>query len=76
MQDCYCEVLNRFVVYLGRLIGYWRFSEGGGTTATDLASGYDGPVGILGHRADEDVAVSLQNNLTGLDRLLKELLGP
>ena len=34
-----------------------------------IESGYDGPVGILGHLPDQDVAVSLQNNLDGLERL-------
>ncbi len=35
--------------------------------------GYRGPVGVLGHIASEDVAVSLQNNLQGLATLRAEL---
>lgn len=38
-----------------------------------IKSGYHGPIGILGHRAQEDVAVSLRNNLEGLERILREL---
>jgi hypothetical protein len=41
--------------------------------ATILKSGYAGPIGILGHKAEEDVAVSLRNNLEGLARILAEL---
>jgi hypothetical protein len=41
--------------------------------ATILKSGYPGPIGILGHKAEEDVAVSLRNNLEGLARILAEL---
>ncbi|NNM28468.1 MAG: heme-binding domain-containing protein, partial [Akkermansiaceae bacterium] len=39
-----------------------------------LASGYDGPIGILGHRFDEDVKFSLQNNLHGLEEILNTLI--
>ena len=41
--------------------------------AAIIKSGYDGPIGILGHKADEDVAVSLRNNLEGLEKVLDEL---
>lgn len=34
-----------------------------------LRSGYQGPIGILGHIASEDVEVSLRNNLRGLERV-------
>ncbi|MEM7143928.1 MAG: TIM barrel protein [Verrucomicrobiota bacterium] len=37
-----------------------------------LDSGYDGPVGIIGHRKDEDLAVTLRANLEGLERVLEE----
>jgi sugar phosphate isomerase/epimerase len=36
-------------------------------------SGYDGPIGILGHHADQDVAISLTENLEGLKKLLAQL---
>lgn len=36
-------------------------------------STYRGPIGILGHRADQDVEVSLKQNLAGLQRLLGKL---
>lgn len=36
-----------------------------------IKSGYDGPIGILGHLPDQDVAISLQNNLDGLEKVLK-----
>ncbi|MFC1537631.1 sugar phosphate isomerase/epimerase family protein [Gemmatimonadota bacterium] len=36
-------------------------------------SGYDGPIGILGHRTDEDVEVVLNENLEGLKKLLERL---
>lgn len=36
-------------------------------------SGYDGPIGILDHQSDRDARDSLQENLTGLARLRKEL---
>jgi hypothetical protein len=39
-------------------------------------SGYRGPLGILDHRADTDAAVSLQQNLDGLRKLLIELGDP
>ncbi|MCH8328710.1 MAG: hypothetical protein IID15_09360 [Candidatus Marinimicrobia bacterium] len=35
-------------------------------------SGYAGPVGILGHRADEDVQIVLSKNIAGLKKLLKQ----
>jgi hypothetical protein len=37
-----------------------------------IKSGYDGPVGILGHIATQDVAKSLQDNLDGLEQLLND----
>lgn len=36
-------------------------------------SGYQGPVGILGHRAEIDAEEALKLNLEGLKRLLKEM---
>lgn len=36
-------------------------------------SGYTGPIGILGHRAEIDAEVALKLNLDGLKRLLKEM---
>jgi sugar phosphate isomerase/epimerase len=36
-------------------------------------SGYAGPLGILGHRADMDAEVALQQNLDGLKKLLEQL---
>ncbi len=35
-------------------------------------SGYRGPIGILGHRTDQDAAVTLRTNLAGLRGLLKK----
>lgn len=37
-----------------------------------LESGYDGPIGILGHIENQDVAISLQNNITGLKKIVGE----
>ncbi len=37
-----------------------------------IKSGYDGPVGILGHIDTQDVAISLTNNLNGLKKILGE----
>ena len=34
-----------------------------------------GPIGIIGHRADEDVKESLSANLIGLETLLNEMNG-
>ena len=39
---------------------------------TVIRSGYSGPVGILGHVADRDVAEVLQENLDGLQRILDD----
>jgi hypothetical protein len=39
-----------------------------------LDSGYDGPIGILGHIETQDVAISLQNNIAGLEKILNENL--
>ena len=36
-------------------------------------SGYRGPIGILGHRAEEDAAVALQLNLDGLKAMLGKI---
>ena len=36
-----------------------------------IASGYDGPIGVLDHRKELDARKSLQQNLDGLDRLLE-----
>ena len=33
------------------------------------ASGYDGPIGIIGHTEGEDIRVVLERNLSGLDKL-------
>ncbi|MEO1617198.1 MAG: hypothetical protein AAFV88_15210 [Planctomycetota bacterium] len=38
-----------------------------------IDSGYTGPIGILGHVADRDVAVVLKENLEGLNELLGNL---
>jgi hypothetical protein len=35
-----------------------------------LASGYKGPIGILGHLENQDVAISLKDNLNGLQEIL------
>ncbi|QDU75509.1 hypothetical protein Pan97_25420 [Bremerella volcania] len=40
-----------------------------------VASDYDGPIGILDHRNELDAKESLQENLTGLAALRKELSG-
>jgi len=37
------------------------------------ASGYSGPIGILGHTEGEDIRVVLERNLKGLETLKKEL---
>lgn len=39
-----------------------------------LKSGYEGPIGIIDHREELDAEESLRQNLTGLERLLKETL--
>lgn len=41
-----------------------------------LASGYRGPIGILGHKTDEDVAITLRKNLDGLQRILRSRQSP
>jgi hypothetical protein len=38
-----------------------------------VASGYKGPIGILGHTEGEDIRTVLQRNLKGLERLSAEL---
>ena len=38
-----------------------------------IQSGYKGPVGILGHVEDQDVALVLRRNLRGLDSLKQEI---
>jgi arginine repressor len=38
-----------------------------------LRSDYDGPIGILGHVEDEDVALVLQRNLDGLAKIMANL---
>ncbi len=38
-------------------------------------SGYDGPIGIIGHISDEDVEIVLERNLAGLKNLSKEIGG-
>jgi len=40
---------------------------------TIARSGYRGPIGILGHRADMDAEVALRQNLDGLKKLLAEI---
>lgn len=51
---------------------------GSGLYETDMikaviASGYDGPIGILGHMRNQDVAETLRNNLAGLRTTLQTL---
>jgi hypothetical protein len=41
---------------------------------TVIASGYSGPLGIIGHVATRDVEEVLRENLEGLDRILAELV--
>jgi len=36
-------------------------------------SGYRGPIGILGHRTDQDAEVTLRTNLDGLSKLVRQL---
>ena len=36
-------------------------------------SGYNGPIGIIGHISDEDVELVLKRNLAGLKNLLMEI---
>jgi sugar phosphate isomerase/epimerase len=36
-------------------------------------SGYNGPIGIIGHISDEDVEIVLKRNLAGLKKLLTEI---
>jgi sugar phosphate isomerase/epimerase len=36
-------------------------------------SGYNGPIGIIGHISDEDVEIVLKRNLAGLKKLLMEI---
>jgi sugar phosphate isomerase/epimerase len=38
-----------------------------------IGSGYAGPIGIIGHRKDEDLAVTLRANLEGLEGVLDSL---
>lgn len=38
-----------------------------------IESGYDGPIGILGHIEDEDVEIVLRRNLEGLKGLISDL---
>ncbi len=40
-----------------------------------IASGYDGPVGILDHRSEVDAEVALRANLAGLEAVLTNLTG-
>lgn len=40
-----------------------------------VESGYDGPIGIIGHTASEDVEIVLRRNLEGLRKLEGELAG-
>ncbi|MBT5901426.1 MAG: hypothetical protein HOH58_04885 [Opitutaceae bacterium] len=40
---------------------------------TIIASGYAGPIGILGHTEEPDVALSLRNNIAGLAKILESL---
>lgn len=40
------------------------------------ASGYDGPIGILGHVEDKDVKLVLERNMDGLDRIVSKLHSP
>ena len=40
---------------------------------TVINAGYEGPIGILGHIASEDVEVVLKRNLAGLEKLLSEV---
>ena len=41
-----------------------------------IESGYDGPIGILDHRADLDTEVALRANLEGLDWLIRDYNEP
>jgi hypothetical protein len=38
-----------------------------------IKSGYDGPIGILGHIQSQDVEITLTKNLEGLEKVLEEL---
>lgn len=44
-----------------------------GMIGTVIQSGYDGPIGILGHVANQDVELILKGNLDGLQKILSQL---
>lgn len=44
-----------------------------GMLRTIRASGYEGPIGILGHTEGEDIRLVLERNLKGLEELKKQL---
>ena len=37
-----------------------------------IDAGYSGPIGVLDHRSDLDARESLQQNLDGLDQVIRE----
>jgi hypothetical protein len=39
---------------------------------TLLSSGYEGPIGIIGHRKEMDVEHVLRGNIEGLNRIVNE----
>ena len=47
-----------------------------GMLRTVVASGYRGPIGILGHRAEVDAELALRENLDGLKKLRPKLQAP
>jgi sugar phosphate isomerase/epimerase len=44
-----------------------------GMIGTVIKSGYDGPIGVLGHVTDQDVELILKGNLDGLQQILSQL---
>jgi sugar phosphate isomerase/epimerase len=76
------ELLNRMLPYLRAINingmktdGPQILPVGQGDMELDMlkaikASGYNGPIGLLGHKADKDVKTVLKGNLDGLRTLL------
>jgi len=56
-----------------KILPFGQGTDDAGILRTIQKSGYRGPIGILGHRADVDAELALQQNLDGLKAMLEKI---
>lgn len=69
----YCLNLNGMILEGPKILPLGDGKEDAKILRMIKESGYNGPIGIIGHISDEDVEIVLKRNLAGLKKLLIEI---